>query len=119
MAVKKKNKDQEASEIDSRFVRVAEAFVKDRSVNRDSRKGFGSGALKVNGKIFAMMSSKGKFVVKLPRTQVDKLVSSGKGERFDPGHGRIMKEWVVVGTGEANWIELAKDAHQFVKLGNS
>jgi hypothetical protein len=30
-----------------------------------------------------------------------------------------MKEWVVVGTGEANWIELAKEARQFVKLGKS
>jgi hypothetical protein len=119
MAGKKKNKDQEATEIDSRFVRVVEAFVKDRSVNRESRKGFGSGALKVNGKIFAMMSSEGKFVVKLPKDRVDKLVSSGKGERFDPGHGRIMKEWVVVGTRQANWIELAKEARQFVKLGKS
>jgi hypothetical protein len=73
----------------------------------------------VNGKIFAMMSSKGKFVVKLPKTRVDKLVSSGKGERFDPGHGTIMKEWVVVETGEAGGIELAKEAHQFVKVGKS
>jgi hypothetical protein len=119
MAVKKKKEDQDATEIDSRFVRVVEAFVTDRSVNRESRKGFGSGALKVNGKIFAMMSSKGKFVVKLPKNRVDTLVSNGKGERFDPGHGRIMKEWVVVGTREANWIELAKEAHQCVKLGKS
>ncbi len=115
MAVKKKTKDQEAAEIDPRFVPVVEAFVKDRSVNRESRKGFGSDALKVNGKIFAMMSSKGKFVVKLPKERVDELVSSGKGERFDPGHGRIMKEWVVVGTGTMNWVELAKEAYGFVK----
>jgi len=42
-------------------------------------------------------------------------VSSGKGERFDPGHGRVMKEWVVVGTGKADWVELAKEAYNFVK----
>lgn len=117
--MKKKTKDQEAAEIDRGFVPIVEAFVKDRSVNRESRKGFGSGALKVNGKIFAMMSSKGKFVVKLSRKRVDELVSGCKGERFDPGHGRIMKEWVVVGTREANWVELAKEARQFVKLGKS
>ena len=66
-------------------------------------------ALKVNGKIFAMMSSKGKFVLKLSKKRVDELVSSGKGERFDPGHGRVMKEWVVVGDEKADWVELAKE----------
>jgi hypothetical protein len=34
------------------------------------------------------MSSRGKFVVKLPRGRVDELVASGQGEYFDPGHGR-------------------------------
>jgi len=89
-------------------VPVVKAFAKDRHVKQESKKGFGSGALKVNGKIFAMMSSKGKFVVKLPKKLVDELVSGGRGEHFDPGHGRIMKEWVVVGTREPNWVELAK-----------
>jgi hypothetical protein len=49
--------------------------------------------LKVDGKIFAM-HSKGKFVAKLPKDRVDELVRAGKGEYFDPGHGRLMKEWV-------------------------
>lgn len=111
----KKTKEQDAAEIDPRFAPVVEAFAKDRYVSREKRKGFGSGALKVNGKIFAMMSSKGKFVLKLPKKRVDELVSSGKGERFDPGHGRVMKEWVVVGTGKADWVELAKEAYNFVK----
>ncbi len=117
MTAKKETKEQGAAEIDPRFVPVVEAFAKERYVSRESRKGFGSGALKVNGKIFAMMSSKRKFVVKLPKKRVDELVSSGGGERFDPGHGRIMKEWVVVGTGTVNWVELAKEAYQFVKQG--
>jgi len=69
----------------------------------------------VNGKIFAMMSSKGKFVLKLSKKRVDELVSSGKGERFDPGHGRVMKEWVVLGDEKADWVELAKEAYDFVK----
>ncbi len=115
MAAKKKTKEQDAAEVDPRFAPVVEAFAKDRSVTRESRKGFGSGALKVNAKIFAMMSSKGKFVVKLSKKRVDELVSSRKGERFDPGHGRVMKEWFVVGTSEANWVELAEEAYQFVK----
>jgi hypothetical protein len=92
-----------------------EAFTKDRQVSLGEGKGFGAGALKVNGKIFAMMSSKGKFVVKLPKECVDELVASGKGEYFDPGHGRVMKEWVAVGSGGASWVQLAREAYAFVK----
>jgi hypothetical protein len=33
--------------------------------------------------------------VKLPRERVDELVEAGAGHRFDPGHGRLMKEWVA------------------------
>jgi hypothetical protein len=83
-------------EIELRFAPVVSAFAGIRTVSRGKGKGFGSGALKVNGKIFAMMSSKGEFVVKLPKERVDELLRSGQGERFDPGHGRLMKEWVVV-----------------------
>ena len=46
----------EAGVADSRLARVVDAFAKDREVSRGGGKGFGSGALKVNGKIFAMMS---------------------------------------------------------------
>jgi hypothetical protein len=34
--------------------------------------------------------------VKLPRERVDELVEAGAGHRFDPGHGRLMKEWVAL-----------------------
>ncbi len=110
-------KEREATAIDPRFVQVVAAFAKDRQVSRGEGKGFGSGALKVNDKIFAMMSSKGELVVKLPKKRVDELVSAGKGERFDPGHGRLMKEWLVVGTGSATWVKLAREACNFVKRG--
>jgi len=50
------------------------AFVEDKQVTCDEGKGFGSGALKVNGKIFAMMTSQRKFVVKLPKKRHDELV---------------------------------------------
>lgn len=51
--------------------------------------------LKTRGKFFAMVV-KGELVVKLPRERVDALVASGKGRRFDPGHGRLMKEWATL-----------------------
>ena len=55
----------------------------------------GSDGLKTGGKFFAMVS-KGELVVKLPRERVDELVAAGAGHRFDPGHGRLMKEWVAL-----------------------
>jgi hypothetical protein len=61
------------------------------------------------------MLVKDHFVVKLPRTRVDELVASGTGDRFDPGHGRVMKEWLTIGPeAEADWVSLAKEAMEFV-----
>ena len=61
------------------------------------------------------MLVKGKLVVKLPRPRVDALITSGEGERFDPGHGRPMKEWVAVeSTSEEEWLSLAREAMEFV-----
>lgn len=70
------------------YQRVVDALSRDRRVNQGEGKGFGSGALKVSGRIFAMMTPKGQFVVKLAKQRVDELVSAGDGERFDPGRGR-------------------------------
>lgn len=75
-----------------------------------------SHGLKVNGKIFAMFG-RGKFVAKLPKLRVDQLVEQGVGERFDPGHGRRMKEWIAIAGRKAAWVELAREAYQFVKRG--
>jgi hypothetical protein len=96
------------------FDTVVASFGDDPDVSQGEGKGFGSGALKVNGKIFAMMSSMGKFVVKLPKRRVEELVAAGHGERFDPGHGRLMKEWAVVALGPEHWAGLAKEARHFV-----
>ncbi len=71
----------------------------------------------VDGKIFAMLV-RGALVVKLPKERVDALVEEGKGERFDPGHGRLMREWLVVEAGGLPWVALAKEAHQFVRRSN-
>ena len=108
-------KKQDAREVPPRFAPVAAAFATDPDVSRG--KMFSSeNVLSVNGKIFAMLV-KGRLVVKLPKVRVDEVVSGGHGERFDPGHGRLMKEWVAVGVGRAPWLELAKEAHRFVRRG--
>jgi hypothetical protein len=106
----------QAPGVDPRFAPVVAAFAKHPRVTRGG-KGFGSTGLKVNGKLFAFMSSKGKFVAKLPRERVDELVRAGTGEHFDPGHGRVMKEWVAVEPGRADLVDLARAAHRFVGGG--
>jgi TfoX/Sxy family transcriptional regulator of competence genes len=96
-----------ASEVDLSFTPVVKAFVRDRQVSYV--KMFASMGLKVNGKVFAVLV-KGKFVTKLPRDRVDELVRLGNGTYFDPGHGRLMKEWVAVSCGQESWVELAREA---------
>jgi hypothetical protein len=106
-----------AAETDPRFAAVIEAFAADPQVSR--RRMFSSNSvLTANGKIFAMMA-RGKFVAKLPRERVEELAASGYGEHFDPGHGRLMKEWVAIGAGGPDWIALAREAYRFVNGGKS
>jgi hypothetical protein len=96
---------------DPERVAVAEEFAANQMAG--GRRKFGSRALKVDGKIFAMLSH-GRFVVKLPAARVDELVAAGDGEYFDPGHGRKMKQWLSLITARASWIELAMEAYGFV-----
>lgn len=100
---------------EEQFESIVKALRSDSRIN--TSKMFGSSGLKVGGKVFAMLF-KGKLVVKLSREQVATLVASGDGEHFDPGHGRKMKEWVVVGprTG-GQWLRLVREAKDFVTSG--
>jgi TfoX/Sxy family transcriptional regulator of competence genes len=79
-----------------------------------AKRAFGSTSLKTNGKIFAMLVH-GRLVVKLDRRRVDALVDSGVGARFDPGHGRLMKEWLDVHSdSDQTWLDLATESEAFV-----
>jgi hypothetical protein len=95
------------------FERVAAAFARDQRVTRGG-KGFGSTGLKVDGKLFAMVSSRGQFVVKLPRARVQALVADRRFEYFDPGHGRLMREWVATEAADQEWTALAREARRYV-----
>ena len=106
---------QPLDDAERRFARVVDALAKKPRVSSGTTKGFGSGALKVNGKIFAMLSSKREFVVKLSKARVDELVDAGCGARFDPGRGRLMKEWLAVDPGYHDWEGLAEEAYGFVR----
>jgi TfoX/Sxy family transcriptional regulator of competence genes len=95
------------------FQKVVSMFADHRDVKFG--KMFGSSSvLNVDGKIFAMCR-KGDLVVKLPQDRVDQLVEAHKGTRFDPGHGRIMKEWIVIPAKKEDWQKLSKEAYGFVK----
>ena len=72
-------------------------------------------SLKTKRKMFAMLS-KGNFVVKLPKERVMELVSSGEGLPYDPGNGKIMKEWVIIPLEQSdNWREYASESKEFAK----
>ena len=100
-----------------RYAKVVKAFAGKRGVSAESGRGFGSSALKVDNRIFAMLASGDQFVVKLPRQRVDALVAAGDGERFDPRHnGKLMKEWLVVAPRrKARWLPMAQEAFEFAK----
>lgn len=102
---------------EERYRELVEGFLGKPDVGQEGR-GFGSSSLKVRGRIFAMLSSRGEFVVKLPRQRVDALVASGDGDRYDPGRGRQMKEWLAVrDTSGQDWQALAEEALKFVAAG--
>ena len=95
------------------FAPIVAAFARDRQVSR--KRMFSSDAvLNLDGKIFAMLVND-CLVVKLPKARVDELVERNRGKHFDPGHGRLMKEWLCVEPGALPWLELAKEAHAFAK----
>jgi TfoX/Sxy family transcriptional regulator of competence genes len=101
----------EAFRAEPKLRAVAETF--DKSNASSQPRNFGSNGLKVNGKLFALFTQR-TLVVKLPKDRVAALVANGDGKPFDPGHGRLMKEWLTVVSPKVSWSALAKEAHAFV-----
>ena len=98
------------------FAKVVKALRgNDIEVPNPTRRAFGSNALKVNRKIFAMLV-RGELVVKLPKERVLAMVDGANGRFFDAGKGRPMKEWIVVGGDDAKtWVLLSKEACAYVR----
>lgn len=70
--------------------------------------------MKAGGKIFAMLV-KDRLVVKLSAKRVQELIEVDAGEMFDPGHGRLQKEWLSVRSADpAVWLALATESETFV-----
>lgn len=94
----------------SGFAEVIDAFGGEPAV--EVSRMFGSDAIKVRGKVFAM-HVKGSLVVKLSGPEAEALITGGMATAFDPGHGRPMKQWVTIGP-EHEWVPLAREAFLFV-----
>jgi uncharacterized protein YndB with AHSA1/START domain len=109
-----------AAEPATRFTALVDAFAGDPAVTppeigAGAGRKFGSNALKVNNKIFAMLRQD-RLVVKLPGARVEALIGAGHGERMISGGGRTMKEWLVLDKrSDADWTALAREAYEFVE----
>ena len=102
---------------EQRWAALVETMLADGAATYGSdgpQRAFGSTSLKTNGKIFAMLV-KDRLVVKLDRRRVDELVEAGQGRRFDPGHGRLQKEWLDTDSESPDvWLDLATESEAFV-----
>jgi len=95
-----------------------DALVEDLAGRADitvgTGRGFGSGTLQVDGRIFAIRRPDG-VVLKLPADRVAALIEGGEGAPFDGGKGRPMKEWVTLDERTRDrWLDLAREAVAFV-----
>lgn len=97
---------------DELFRSIARQLMEDARVSQSRM--FGASRLSVNGKYFAMLY-KANLVVKLPKARATQVVAGRDGAPFDPGHGRIMREWVAVTPAKRSaWRRFAREAMDFV-----
>jgi hypothetical protein len=91
------------------WLKVKEHFLKMDDVQKQGE------SLKTRKKMFAMFN-KGNYVVKLPKEEVEELINSGEGQPYDPGNGRIMREWIIIPNKHSDkWMEYALAAKKFAK----
>jgi len=110
--------DTDTSETGRRFAALVASFAARTDVvygaSGPSSGGFGSHALKVGGKTFAM-HVRGQLMVKLPKGRVDALVAADEVTRFDANKGRPFREWAALpADSAADWQAVAEEALAFV-----
>ena len=76
---------------------------------------FGSEGLKIGKQVFAM-EVKGRLVVKVSLERASELQAARLSQPFDPGHGRLMKQWVSVDSrAKLDWLQLSREALAYVR----
>ena len=89
------------------WLKVKEEFLKLEDVQKQGE------SLKVKRKMF-VLRNKENITVKLPKERVTELLNSKEGLPYDPGNGKIMKEWVTIPLKDSDkWIDYAKEAMKF------
>lgn len=77
---------------------------------------FGLPAARVSGTMFAALHGE-SLVVKLGADEVDRHITAGEGERFDPaGNGRAMRDWLETSLPPQDWPRLGGAALAFACL---
>ncbi len=72
--------------------------------------GRGAQGMKVGTKMFAMFG-KGDLLLKMPPERVAALVAAGRGLPYDPGNGKVMKNYVLIPAAKKrSWIKLCEEA---------
>jgi hypothetical protein len=100
---------------EERFDEVVDVLLGEEGVTPPGGKGFGRTALRVHGRIFAMLAGD-TLVLKLPKARVDELVAGGAGVRFDANKGTPMKEWLRLDpAAPTDWSGLAREALAYVR----
>lgn len=99
-----------------RFEQVVDALLGEPDVIPPSGgSGFGRSALRVHGRIFAMLV-RDAMVVKLPTARVAELIDAGAGVHFDANKGTPMKQWLRLDpAADLDWTDLAREALAFVR----
>lgn len=70
-------------------------------------------SLKIKRKMFVFLN-KENITVKLPKKRVSELLESGEGLPYDPGSGKIMKEWVTIPLESSDkWTAFVKEGMKF------
>jgi hypothetical protein len=105
--------DASENEAARRFEQISGRFLGQQDVTQGT--GFGTApGLRTSGKIFAMLVN-GELVVKLSKERVQELVAANVATQFDPGHGRLMKEWAAVPVeSPEDWEGLVEESFRFV-----